>query len=261
MGMSVGGSKKGARADINVTPLIDIVLVVLIIMMVSIPIQVNEMGVKVPSLDPNQPPPPTEPNPDQLVLAMYKNGTLALNRELMTQPILFNQITRRLRSLDKKNVFIDADPEVPYGRVVDMLDLSRQAGAEKVGLAKIKEAGPAEATRVHPGTMERGVFPGTPKATGAMTAETADLALQPILGSVRKCYDAGLAKQPEMTGRIMAKIAVAPDGSQMSAKVTQSDLDPDTTACIEAILPRVAFKPLGPQNTALVLYPLVFSPG
>ena len=68
--------KKGAMSDLNLTPLIDIVLVVLIIMMVNIPIQIEEMGVKLPSSI--TPPPQTETPPEQLVIAIYEDGTLAL---------------------------------------------------------------------------------------------------------------------------------------------------------------------------------------
>ncbi|MBT3221098.1 MAG: biopolymer transporter ExbD, partial [Proteobacteria bacterium] len=136
------GAQLGANSfdDLNLTPLIDIVLVVLIIMMVNMPIEIEEMGVRLPS---NQPAPeqPTE-NPDQLVIAVYENGDLALNRRLMTEEVLFYEVTRRLRPMRNKNVFIDGFPTVEYGRIIDMMDLAREAGAAKVGLAKLKDSGP-----------------------------------------------------------------------------------------------------------------------
>ena len=128
MGAQLGS--KGSFNDINMTPLIDIVLVVLIIMMVNIPIQVNEMGVKLPSKT-EKLPPETQNKPQQLVIAIYENGDLALNRKLIAEEPLFFEMTRRLRNMEKKNAFVDAHPTVNYGRVVDMMDLAREAGAAK----------------------------------------------------------------------------------------------------------------------------------
>ena len=115
MGAAVG--TKGAFSDINMTPLIDIVLVVLIIMMVNIPIQIEEMGLKVPGPPLTTPPPPCT-DCEQLVLALYEDGKLAsmgvsgvgmaLNREVMNEQTALFEMTRRLRSMANKNVFIDA---------------------------------------------------------------------------------------------------------------------------------------------------------
>ena len=106
MGAKLGG---GGFDDINMTPLIDIVLVVLIIMMVNIPISVEEMGVKLPGRQ--DAPRVDQPPADQLVIAVYEDGDLALNRKIMQEESLFYEITRRLRPMAKKNVFIDAHPK------------------------------------------------------------------------------------------------------------------------------------------------------
>ena len=74
MGAQLGTS--GTISDINMTPLIDIVLVVLIIMMVNIPIQVEEMGVKLPSTVTNNPPPSEKT--EQLVIALYEDDRVAV---------------------------------------------------------------------------------------------------------------------------------------------------------------------------------------
>ena len=158
----------------QMTPLIDIVLVVLIIMMVNIPIQVNEMGVKLPTKTTQ--PPPTTQKPQQLVIAIYEDGSTALNRKLISEDNLFFEVTRRLRNMEKKNIFVDAHPAVNYGLVVDMVDMSREAGAVKVGFAKLKESGPAPAVSVDSGALPRGVHPGNPSVVGAMDQVTADKA-------------------------------------------------------------------------------------
>ena len=125
MGAQLGS--KGMMSELNLTPLIDIVLVVLIIMMVNIPIQIERLLVKLPSNVEveNREEVPT----DQLVIAIYEKqpgdteNVIALNRRRMTEEQLFFQVTRRLRSMEHKNVFIDGAPKVVYGRMVDIMDL------------------------------------------------------------------------------------------------------------------------------------------
>jgi biopolymer transport protein ExbD len=270
MGAQMGSGS--SFTEINMTPLIDIVLVVLIIMMVNIPIQVNEMGVKLPTK--TQQPPPSNNKPDQLVIALYEDGGMALNRKLISEDNLFFELTRRLRNMEKKNVFVDAHPVVNYGIVVDMVDMCREAGAVKVGFAKLKESGPAPAVSVDSGALPRGVHPGSPSVVGVMDQVTADNAIQPLLGKVSQCYGLGLAQDPRLTGRVMVRVAVGPQGELMSHKIAQSSLSESeqpgggahapgllVDECIEQVIPLLKFEPLGPQKTALVQYPLLFSPG
>jgi biopolymer transport protein ExbD len=254
--------------DMNLTPLIDIVLVVLIIMMVNIPIQVEEMGVKLPSNQEVPPPPPDQPPPEQLVIAVYENGDLALNRRLMKEDILFYEVTRRLRPMDKKNVFIDAHGDIAYGRIIDMVDLAREAGADKVGFAKLKELGPVAATSIHPGTQPRGVILGNPTPVGALSAEEADARIRPLMGRFEACYNTALATAPSLSGRVLLQVAVGPEGLPMSdPTITQSEwTDGDGSVlepCIAEQSKAILFtnKPPGPGKTAIVRYPLLFSPG
>jgi biopolymer transport protein ExbD len=256
------GAAKGGMSEINMTPLIDIVLVVLIIMMVNIPIQVEEMGLKLPN--PHQEPPPVDqPPPDQLMIAIYSDGTLALNRRLMTEQVLFYEVTRRLRPMDPKNVFIDAAPDVPYGRVVDMMDLSREAGAAKVGLTKMKDTGPLAPTEVAAGAAPRGMTLGSPACIGALDQVAADAAVQPFKAQLEACYTGALGAHPDLNGRVMAHVSIGPQGEIMDHKITQSALvgAPEVDACIDNVLAAFKFPPLGPQKTAACQYPLLFSPG
>ncbi len=287
MGASLGG--KGAMSEINMTPLIDIVLVVLIIMMVNIPIQIERMGVKMPSSI--KAPPKTDMPTEQLVLAIYAKDEerdvypVALNRMLMEEDQLFYEITRRLKPMAKKRVFVDAHPDVPYGKVVDMIDLCREAGAGQtladigqfsaedqakfdpyfgVGLAKMKESGPLIWNSVAPGSRPRGITVGNPVVVGYMTEIKADKAIKPHKGKILGCYNRALTENPELSGRGMLRINVGPDGKQMEgAKMTSVNLKSDTLkTCIEdEVLPLIEFEPLGPQKTAAVQYPVLFSPG
>ena len=258
MGASLGTTK--IMAEMNLTPLIDIVLVVLIIMMVNIPIQVEEMGVKLPT---KQEVPPTDSVPlEQLVIAVYEDGTLALNRRLMTEEVLFHEVTRRLRPMDKKNVFIDAAPKVSYGRVVDMMDLAREGGASKVGLAKMKEQGPLAPTSVAPGSLPRGVDVGLPSVLGPVSESDADTTIQAQMGAITGCYEQALGRKPDASGRVMLRISVGPEGQIMESKVGSSNVEePGLETCLVEVGKRLTFGPLGEGKTAVVQYPLLFSPG
>jgi len=155
MGMSVGAKNQGGMDEINVTPLIDVVLVLLIIFMVLTPVTVQKMASNLPPVDDSPPPPPDQTPPDQLMVAVYQDGTLALNLKMETDEELRTDITNRLRGRAKKSVFMDAHPDANYGRVVEIMDVVRQCGAEHVGFADMKDEGPA---KLEPGA----VLPGAP---------------------------------------------------------------------------------------------------
>ncbi|MEN0064647.1 MAG: biopolymer transporter ExbD [Myxococcota bacterium] len=266
MGAQLGSD--GAMNEINMTPLIDIVLVVLIIMMVNMPIEVQELGVKLPN--PNAtPPPPTEDRPDQLMIAVYADERIALNRILMTEPKLREQLTRRLIGLKKKNVFVDAHPDVPLRLVTDMVDVARESGAEQVGFAKLKDDGPLEPTGSSQGAMPRDVIAGNPTVTQLKEEEealdnvVAYSQIQKVLPQIRGCYFQALALDPALTGNYLLEITIGPDGQQMEEPkiLTDSLKDPKVADCTMQLLPSITYPAIGYQNTAVVRYPLLFSPG
>jgi biopolymer transport protein TolR len=269
------GSGGGAISDINMTPLIDIVLVVLIIMMVNIPIQIEEMGLKLPS---HRPVPPDQPPPEheQLVIAVYKpekegdDPKIALNRRAMGRLEMKTEIYRRLRPMAKKNVFIDADVAVTYGTVVDMVDLARESGAENVGLAKLKTddqgnpIGPQPPTEVSTGAnMPRGIILGSPSTRGEMNAKTADAAIQPLKGNIQQCYLQRLGARPDLTGSYSIYVEVGPQGELLKEPEIEDDSvgDLELRDCVNALLPNLRYSSLGAGNTAWVRYPILFSPG
>lgn len=261
MGASLG-TGGGPVADINMTPLIDIVLVVLIIMMVNMPVQIEQMGVKLPS--PNVDPKPID-NPDivdQLVVALYENGDVALNKMRVDDERLFSEITRRLRPMEKKKVFIDAHADVKYEVVINMVDLVREAGAEAVGFAKIKEAGPAAWVEVLRGSLPRGIYPGSPGVVGAITEKKADEQFQPMLPAIESCYAASFSANPDLRGRAVFLVDVGPEGQVMDTDLVTSTMDDEALhTCILEKLPGLKYEALGPENTARIHYPIVFSAG
>ncbi|MDP2317681.1 MAG: biopolymer transporter ExbD [Pseudomonadota bacterium] len=168
MSIKVPTSSQGGMDEINVTPLIDVVLVLLIIFMVMTPVTVRKMASNLPPPDTEEPPPPPpDTPPDQLMVAVYDDGKISLNLKEGSDEDLMKEINQRLRSKAKKTVFIDASPAANYGRVVQVMDLVRTAGAETVGLAELKEEGPA---RLLPGQALP--VPGDPAAAGAAPAPT-----------------------------------------------------------------------------------------
>ena len=136
MGFKGLQNKKAAQSEINVTPLIDIVLVLLIIFMVLTPIMIYEMSVNLP--DKTETVEQDDVPKDQLLLAVCEDGSIALNRKAYEMEALRIDLQKRLRSKAKKVVFVDAHPDAGYERVVSVLDLARDAGAERLGLASLK---------------------------------------------------------------------------------------------------------------------------
>ena len=141
MGAKVGGGK-GANSDINVTPLIDVVLVLLIIFMVLTPRTIEEMTANLPSK--TETVKKKDDKKDQLLVAVYEDGSAALNLKKMDDREIWDQLRKRLRAKEKKVVFVDAHPNLNYGRVVQMMDLVKDAGADRVGLARLKDEGPVK---------------------------------------------------------------------------------------------------------------------
>jgi biopolymer transport protein TolR len=141
MAMAVGGSG-GTRADINVTPLIDVLLVLLIIFMVITPLTPHGLNTLVPQPPPpNQPPPPQNQDPN-VVIEVMKDQSLQIN----SQPVAEKDLTTRLEDIFKtratKVVFVKGDPDVDYRYVAQAIDDAKGAGLDKVGIMTPKvEAG------------------------------------------------------------------------------------------------------------------------
>jgi len=145
---------KPPQSEINVTPLIDVVLVLLIIFMVLTPITISEMSVNLP--DNTETVEQDDVPKDQLLLAVCEDGTYTLNRSPYEVEPLREDLRKRLRSKAKKVVFVDAHPDASYDRVVHMLDLARDAGADRLGMASLKKADEFTACTPSPAEGEAG---------------------------------------------------------------------------------------------------------
>lgn len=137
---------RGAVGDINVTPLIDIVLVLLIIYMVVTPVMTHQMDINLPEKTETVPEEkvPTE----QLLVATCEDGSYTFNRKsLELGPMtdaLRKKIVRKRAAGEKPVVFVDAHPDAGYAAVIKLMDTVRDAGNQanirvKIGLASLKE--------------------------------------------------------------------------------------------------------------------------
>ena len=151
MGMSSGGSKDGATPNINVTPLIDVLLVLLIIFMVITPLKPSRFEAKVPAEPKNQQNIEVKPNPLTLVVAFRRTSReVLLNNEAFGTIDEPERLTERLKAIFaereqnnvrredsneiEKTVFIKAPTLVRYGDVVKVIDAVKLAEAQPVGL-------------------------------------------------------------------------------------------------------------------------------
>jgi biopolymer transport protein TolR len=139
MSMDVGGAKGGIKADINVTPLVDVMLVLLIIMMLVAPMLQQGVAVKLPKADNTVDKPEVQ---GQTVIAVAKDKRIYFNARQVTEAELGTRVNEYLESKKEKVVIIKADEEVEYGAVMGAMDGLRQAGIEDIGLITERKRAP-----------------------------------------------------------------------------------------------------------------------
>ena len=131
MAFATGG--KGPRSDINVTPLIDVVLVHLIVFMVMVPKLLSQTAVDVPPKAPDNAdtPPPAS---DQLVATVGEDSRIAINGEAITLEALPEKVRTIMQNRAKKLMFFNPDDNAPYRDVVKVMDICRGAGVKTIGI-------------------------------------------------------------------------------------------------------------------------------
>ena len=139
MAMDLGGAKGGVKSDINVTPLCDVMLVLLIIMMIVAPLLQQGVSVSLPKADNTVDKPETQ---GQTVIAIAPNKDIYLNAKPIRENELATRINELLENQKEKIVLIKADEEVEYGAVMFAMDQLRAAHIEDMGLITEKKGTP-----------------------------------------------------------------------------------------------------------------------
>jgi biopolymer transport protein TolR len=141
MGMAIGGSKGGPMASINVTPMADIMIVLLIIFMVITPMLQKGVDVKLPTAGNTK---EKKDEPKTITVAIRKDSSTFLGGvKVEKQEDLVPQLKERLEDVPEGSrvVYLKADAELPYSEVMKVMDLAREAGVEEVALIAEQKTG------------------------------------------------------------------------------------------------------------------------
>ena len=146
MGMSSGGGG-GFTSDINVTPMVDIMLVLLLIFMVITPFLQQGVSVALPRDMNNPDEDPAIIKESSVVVALTENGDIYLGKKKIDKDTLKTEIdTKMAGKVDTERiVYLRSDIEANYGSVVETINLIRDAGIDQIGLVADKRKGPAAA--------------------------------------------------------------------------------------------------------------------
>jgi len=140
MAMDMGGGKGGPKSDINVTPLVDVMLVLLIIMMLVAPLLNAGVPVRLPTASNTVEKPEVS---DQTVVAVAANKAIYLNAKPVAEGELASKVSEvfERKGGGERVVLIKADEEAEYGAVMVAMDQLRQAGIEDIGLITERKKG------------------------------------------------------------------------------------------------------------------------
>jgi biopolymer transport protein ExbD len=139
--MDVGGAKGGLKADINVTPLVDVMLVLLIIVMLIAPMLQKGIDVNLPEAENTGDKPDTA---DQTVVHIDRESKLYVNAKLVNESDAIARLQALLETKADKIVYLKGDKDAPYSAIMKMMDALRGVGIETVGLITEKKGGNIE---------------------------------------------------------------------------------------------------------------------
>jgi len=131
MAMSTGGGG-GLTNDINVTPMIDVLLVLLIIFMLVVPMSRKAIDLQLP--DPTETTQSSNP-PPQIVLEVFPGNRFAVNKENLTREALPKRLKEIYDGRPEKIIFVKGDPKVKYSDVIYAMDVARGAGVKVIGVS------------------------------------------------------------------------------------------------------------------------------
>ena len=127
------------NADINVTPMADVMLVLLIIFMITTPLLQTGVTVNLPKAK-NPLDAPEADSKDAVILAVNRDGRLFLSKSPISESDLAENLVKKFSGGEiNKTVFLKGDTAVAYGKVVDIINICRKSGVERIGLMTEKE--------------------------------------------------------------------------------------------------------------------------
>jgi len=141
MAMDVGGAKGGLKADINVTPLVDVMLVLLIIVMLIAPMLQKGVDITLPEAENSGDKPDTA---DQVVVNVDKQSKLYVNSLHVSEAEVISRLQAVLENSAEKTVYLKGDRDAPYRAIMQMMDALRGAGIESVALITEQRGGNRE---------------------------------------------------------------------------------------------------------------------
>jgi biopolymer transport protein ExbD len=141
MSMSAGSGGGGLTNEINVTPMIDVLLVLLIIFMMVVPMARKAIDIQLP--DPNPAVAPANAVSQQIVLEVLPNGAFSVNKEPLNKDNLVKRLKEIYDPRPDKLIFVKGDPKVTYQDVIFAMDMARQAGVKVIGVPPKDKSAPA----------------------------------------------------------------------------------------------------------------------
>lgn len=130
MGMSSGGNDRGVMGEINVTPFVDVMLVLLVIFMVTAPMMVQGQNVELPRAEGMA----LKMDENQMILSVTQEGLYYINETPIAQEELESKLVAIAANNPNQQVFVKADGKVPYERVAQLIGAAKKAGIPRVGL-------------------------------------------------------------------------------------------------------------------------------
>ncbi len=268
MGAKIGDNK-GPQADINVTPLVDIVLVLLIIFMVITPLLAKNIPVEVPQkTELDEPPAEIQ---EQVVLKLFADGHAELNRNPVSAEELEGRLRTKMAGRSQRVMFFEGEDDAVYGFAIKLMDIARGAGVATIGIMTPGDtendasALAADAYAAAYGSKAAGSGPrlgrigaGTPTILGGGDPAAISAVVQRYQSDLLACYEVDAAKGSAISGTVITKVEISGNGAVISASTQSSTLrSPGAEACIAARFKSMSF-PSGAAGT--ISFPLGFEP-